>query len=257
MVDVTILGSSSGIPSADRRCSSLIFQIKGNLYQFDAGEGTYQTILNSGIDHSRISVIIISHGHSDHITGLFMELQMMHLAQRTEPLAIYMPSELIDSFEKFLEAVYLFPEQLGFQLDVRPVIPDPVFRDDNLAVYARANSHFEKYRKIITDARHPNQMQSYSYVIKTDNTRILYSGDIGSLDDYADLLDGCRLLITEGAHLDLERLFEAVAANRVEYLLLTHLTAEMYAQPQPIMDLAAKYGISNLHIAYDGFKLGI
>ncbi len=209
MARIIILGSSAGDPSPDRANASLIVGCGDNLYQFDAGEGVSSSVLRHHIDHHNIGTVIISHTHPDHITGLFLELQMMHLAKRTEPLAAYLPEEVIDAVERFMIAAYLFPERLGFELTIKPVKPDPMFRDDNITVYARANSHLRHYKDAIEKAGHPNKTQSYSYVIKTDDKKIIYSGDIGSFDDYADLIDGCDLLITEGLPHDKKRGKEA------------------------------------------------
>ncbi len=255
MSRIIILGSSSGNPSADRANASLILECGDSLYQFDAGEGFSSSALRNRVDHQRIGTIIVSHTHPDHIAGLFLELQMMHLAKRTEPLAVCLPQEVIEAVGIFMIATYLFPERLGFELSIKPVRPDPVFRDDNITVYARANSHLHSYKAAIEKAGYPNRAQSYSYVIKTKDSKIIYSGDIGSLDDYADLLDDCDLLITEGLHLDQEALFEKSSQCGLKRIVLTHLSTAMYADPGPIRALAAKYGIRDLRIAEDGMKL--
>ena len=257
MIEIIIIGSASGYPSADRACSSFLLNIDGKLYQFDVGEGSASSMVKQKFDHSKIGTIIISHAHADHIIGLFMEIQLMHLAKRNERLVIYIPDEVRSAVEQFLIATYLFKERMGFEIEIRSIQPDPVFRDEKITVYARPNSHLAGYKSTIDDACYPNKMQSYSYVIKTDTRRIIYSGDIGSLNDFADLLPECDLLITEGLYLDLEKLFEAVAENKVEYLLLTHLSDPTYLNPEHIKNLAAKYGVINLHIADDGFRLRI
>ena len=257
MARVTILGSSSGIPSSDRNSSSLILECGESLYQFDAGDGVSSAILKHKFDQHKIKTILISHTHPDHITGLFLELQMMLVNKRSAPLTVYMPDEVIEAFQKFMIAVYVFPERLGFDLAIKPVKPDPVFRDKNIAVYARANSHLHPYKDSIEKAGHPNRMQSYSYVIRTGDKKIIYSGDVGSFDDYADLLDDCDLLITEGAHVDHEALFVRSSQCGLKRIVLTHLLAPMYANPEPIRALAAKYGIADLRIAEDGIVVEI
>jgi ribonuclease BN (tRNA processing enzyme) len=146
---------------------------------------------------------------------------------------------------------------MDFRITLKPIVLDPFFRDDNITIYARVNSHLQGYRQTIEASGYPHKMQSYSFVIKTRKSRIIYSGDIGSLDDYADLLPECNLLITEGMHLDLDRLFEKVASHKVENLILTHLPANVYKKPGPAMHLAAKWGVENLHIADDGFRMKI
>jgi ribonuclease BN (tRNA processing enzyme) len=255
--EITILGSSSGNPSADRSNAALVINVGGELYQFDAGEGVSSSILRAGIDHSHIGTIFLTHGHVDHFAGLFLEVQMMHLAKRTSKLMIYMPEELVDPIRNMLLTGYMFPERLGFEIELDPVKPDPVFRDDNIAVYSRANSHLKSYENEIKSGNYPNKMQSYSYLIKTGDVKLIYSGDIGSLDDYSDLLSDCDLLITEGLHLDLEKLFVLAAESSLKKLVLTHLSSEMYFDPDPIKALAIKHGVMDLIIAEDGLKISI
>lgn len=257
MAEIIIIGSSSGDPSPDRANASLILNSGNQLYQFDAGEGFSSSILRLNIKHSDIGTIFLTHGHADHFTGLFLEIQMMHLACRTRQLSIYMPEELIEPVKNMLLTTYMFPERLGFDLMLNPIKPDPVFRDDNITVYSRANTHLKQYEQDIKENKYDNRMQSYSYVIKTDDVKLIYSGDIGSLSDYADLLDDCDLLITEGLHLDLEELFELSAEVGLKKLVLTHLSWEIYADPEPIKTLAAKHGLTDLIIARDGLKLTV
>lgn len=255
MAEVIILGSSSGNPSPDRANASLILKAEDSIYQFDAGEGFSSSVLRNKINHHGIKTIIISHTHPDHITGLFLEIQMMHLAKRDVPLQIFMPEEAIEAVRSLMLATYLFPERMGFDIEIKSVKPDPVFRDKNITVYARANSHLEPYESSIKDHDYPNKMQSFSYVIKTKDRKMIYSGDIGSFDDYSDLLDDCDLLVTEGLHVDLETLFEKASQTGLKRIVLTHLSAAMFANPDNITTRAAKYGIEDLSIASDGLQI--
>lgn len=255
MAEIIILGSAAGDPSPERTSSSYLLGAGEHYYQFDAGEGCSVAMKRLKIDHSKIAAVIITHMHPDHITGIFMEIQMMYLAGRKAPLPIYLPSEAVEPLETFLRATYLFQEKMGFEIPVRPIQPDPFFRDDNVTIYSRANSHLENYRKYVEGGKYPNKLQSYSCVVRTDSKKMIYSGDIGSADDYADLLDNCDLLITEGLHVDLEKLLEHAGSQGVRQLVLTHLTDKMYKEPAQFLDLARKYGLKNVHLAKDGLKL--
>ncbi len=255
MSEIIILGSSSGDPSPTRASSSIILRIGKSNYQFDAGEGFSSSARRHKVDHAAIRAVFISHMHPDHITGVFLEIQMMYLAKRRDPLPLYVPSEAVEPIRQFMKATYLFEDKLGFELPIRPIQPDPVFRDNNIAVYARLNSHLEKNRPVVEKLGVSNRLQSYSFIIKTAKEKIIYSGDVGSVDDYSDLLPGCDLLITEGLHLDLEKLFDVAAENNVNTLILTHLSDDTYRKPTPIIKLAKKHGVEKLVIASDGFSL--
>ena len=172
MAEIIITGSSSGDPSPDRANASLLLRIGGELYQFDAGEGFSSSLLRRKIDHTAIGTIFLSHGHADHFTGLFLEIQMMHLARRSRALSIFMPEELVEPIRNMLITAYMFPERLGFEIIFNSVKPDPVFRDDNITVYARANSHLKQYEQGIEACAYYNKMQSYSYVIKTADSKL-------------------------------------------------------------------------------------
>jgi ribonuclease BN (tRNA processing enzyme) len=257
MAEIIILGSAAGDASPQRINSSYLLQAGDKYYQFDAGEGCSAAMKRLHIDHSRIAAIFISHMHADHISGIFMEIQMMFLAGRKEPLPIYLPPEAREAVERFLQATYLFEEKMGFDIAVRPIIPDPFFRDNNVTIYARANTHLENYRQYIERGKYPNRLQSYSFVVKGDGIKLIYSGDLGSAEDYADLLEDCDLLITEGLHIDLEKLLEHVSENGVKELVLTHLTDKMYDEQERFVDLARKHGVINVHLAEEGLRLRI
>lgn len=254
MVEITILGSSSGDPSPDRACSSLMIDTDNHLYQFDAGEGVSSSILKNGIDHSRIRAIIVSHAHADHLAGLFLEMQMMEVAGRKAPIRIYLPGEAVESVRQFLLASYLFPEKIGFEAGLYSLDEIQGMDDDLIAFYAHNNRHLERYQEVIREGGYSNRMQSYSFAVIADEKKIVYSGDVKSFNDYAPLLNDCRLLITEGYHVEIEKILIEAGKKGIDRLLLTHLRSEDYARQDAIRTMAEKYGIKRFEIASDGLK---
>jgi ribonuclease BN (tRNA processing enzyme) len=254
MVEITILGSSSGDPSPDRACSSLMIDTDNHLYQFDAGEGVSASIMKNEIDHSLIRAIVISHAHSDHIAGLFLELQMMYLSGRKDSLRIYLPEESVEPVRQFMLATYLFPEKVGFEIGLHSLDEIQGMDDDLIAFYAHNNRHLEAYNEIVREGGYPNRMQSYSFAVIADERKIVYSGDVKSFHDYAPLLNDCRLLITEGYHVEIEKILMEAGKKGIDRLLLTHLRSEDYAREDAIRTMAEKYGIKGFEIASDGLK---
>jgi ribonuclease BN (tRNA processing enzyme) len=254
---IVFTGTASGFPARDRACSSLVLQLGGKLYQFDAGEGISGSVQRLKIDYNQIGKIFVSHLHPDHITGLFLELQMMYLAKRRMPLDIYVPEEGVEPLEKAVRLFYLFKEKFPFIFRFLPVKPNPVFRDKDFALYAYPNGHLTPNREIIEKTGAANKMQSYSYVLKIGDKRILYSGDIKDEHDLDGLLDGTHTVITEGMHCDFESLVSNCADKGVKRLVVTHLQEKQYSRPQSLLKIAARYKLGKFLIARDGLKLSV
>jgi ribonuclease BN (tRNA processing enzyme) len=257
MPEIVILGSSCGDPSADRANACVLIGHGDRYLQFDAGEGCSASMKRHRIDYACIDNIFITHMHPDHITGLFMEIQMMFLAGRRHALEVFLPDEALGPVEGFMRATYLFDEKMGFETRLHPVPPGAPINAGDAVITAHHNTHLSKYGDVVKREGAPNRLQSYSYTYEAAGVKFLYSGDIGSADDYTELLSGCDVVITEGIHIGLDVLFEKVAQNGVRHLILTHLSDDMYRSPDSIIVSAQKQGVKSIYIAKDGLVLSV
>ena len=71
-MNITFLGTSSGVPTLTRNVSSLALKLSqtAEVWLFDCGEGTQHQLMKSNIKSSQIKKIFITHMHGDHIYGL-------------------------------------------------------------------------------------------------------------------------------------------------------------------------------------------
>ena len=85
-MNITFLGTSSGVPSLTRNVSSLALKLSqsSEVWLFDCGEGTQHQIMRSNIKSSQIKKIFITHMHGDHIYGLPGLLATLGLSGNTE-----------------------------------------------------------------------------------------------------------------------------------------------------------------------------
>jgi ribonuclease BN (tRNA processing enzyme) len=257
MNKIIFTGTASGFPAKDRANASFILMAGKRIYQFDAGEGFSSSVQRLKIDYSNIGKIFISHLHPDHITGIFLELQLMLLAKRQLPLEIFVPAEGVAGLEQAARMFYLFKEKFPFEFRFSPIIVNPAYREGNFVVYAYANQHLTPNKDVIRKTGAPNKMQSFSFVIVIDGKKILYTGDILNERDLVGLLDDTHLVITEGMHGDFESLTATLGEAGIKRLVLTHLTAESFARPQKLIKIANKNGVKKVIIARDGLKLSI
>jgi len=102
---LTILGSSSALPTTTRFPTSQVVNLNEKLFLIDCGEGTQIQLRKFGIKTGKINHIFISHLHGDHIFGLPGLISTMALGGKKGELHIYSHSELkimMDQLMKFM-----------------------------------------------------------------------------------------------------------------------------------------------------------
>lgn len=94
------------MPLPHRHLTSMLLRREGDLFLFDAGEGTQVSLRRLNLRWKKINAIFISHTHADHVTGLPGLLMLSSQVDRDEPLYIYGPpriAEYVESSRKVLD----------------------------------------------------------------------------------------------------------------------------------------------------------
>lgn len=122
MLDVCLLGTGGAIPKLDRWLSSALLRYNGSSVVIDCGEGTQLALKAAGFTFKQIDIILITHFHADHISGLPGMLLSMGNEGRTEAVTIAGPkglSKVVSSLcsvapnLQFPVNVYEFPSKGG------------------------------------------------------------------------------------------------------------------------------------------------
>jgi ribonuclease Z len=121
---VTILGSSSALPTSERFPSAHVLNVHERLFLIDCGEGTQMQLRKNRIRFGKINHIFISHLHGDHIFGLYGLLSTFSLMGRLAPLHLYAPAAYENILFSHLDD---FDIHLNFTIDFIPLTSkDPV-----------------------------------------------------------------------------------------------------------------------------------
>ncbi|HAF29344.1 MAG TPA: ribonuclease Z [Bacteroidales bacterium] len=132
--ELTILGSSSAVPTSKRNLTAHVLNVHERFFLIDCGEGTQMQIRKNKIRLGKINNIFISHLHGDHIFGLFGLISTFNLLNRDTDLHIYSHPELENILNRHIE---YFEKTLSFKIvyhHLKPKLNEVIYEDDKIVV---------------------------------------------------------------------------------------------------------------------------
>jgi ribonuclease BN (tRNA processing enzyme) len=221
------------------------------LYWFDAGECCSYTAYLAGIDPRKIHSIFISHPHMDHIGGLGNLLwnirkfsTQYNILPHFDGVRVYCPNlQPLDGLLTLLqhtEGNYKTEYPTLFQ----KITDGIVLQNQDIQVEALHNQHLEKTS---------DGWQSFSFRILAEDKKIIYSGDIQSLDDLTDFLkEGCEALFIETGHHTAEEICQRIVERGydVKSLYFLHHGRKILNDPDGVWQ-RCKEIFPSVHICND------
>ncbi len=200
---ITVGTRSGPRPTIERAQSSNLLIVNDTLYLVDAGIGTTRRLTEAGIQIADIGHIFISHGHDDHVGGLPALVTSEYNLGRSVAIEIYGPAgtrALTDGMIQFLTISSEIRVSdgnrtllIGDIVESHEVDTGIIYRDENIAVTAVENSHFNFQPGSPAFGKY----KSYSYRFETPDRVIVFTGDTGPSDALTELSRGADLLVTE------------------------------------------------------------
>lgn len=247
---LVVVGSGTVIPEEDRGGSCYYVETGEVRALLDCGPGAVQGVVRHGVPWERLTHLVLTHFHADHVgalPGLFFSLKHGVRPGRDLPLEVWGPPGTRGLFEGLADVLGDYLRDPGFPLEVREVEPgDEVGLSREVRLSTRKTPHTE---------------ESQAVRLEGPGGRVGYTGDTGPCPELGDFLAGADLLVCECAltdeevgdnHLSPSRVAEIAARARPELLLLTHIYPHVRRRHDVARLVAAAGYPGRVELARDG-----
>lgn len=137
-MQITFLGTSCMVPTKERNHSAFFLSYKSEGILFDCGEGTQRQLKIAGIKPPKVTKILLSHWHGDHVLGLPGLLQTLGSSEYTKTLEIYGPKGTKQHMKAMFDA-FIFDKP--FEIKVKEVSSGKFFENNDFVLEARQLDH--------------------------------------------------------------------------------------------------------------------
>jgi ribonuclease Z len=114
-IKITFLGTSGAIPTSQRNHTSILLTCNEENILIDCGEGTQRQFRKARLNPCKLTRLLITHWHGDHVLGIPGLLQTLAFSGYNKTLFIYGPQGT-KKFMKNLLNTFLFKGNLSFEV---------------------------------------------------------------------------------------------------------------------------------------------
>lgn len=253
---LTVVGSGTLLPDSLRRSAAHWVETTDARILLDCGAGTVHGLARWGLPWRKVTHLLISHFHTDHVGEVAALLWALHHgpgiesgAPRSEPLTILGPAGTRSFLERLAAAHGDFVLDPGFPVTVA----EPGEEGYPSRAVGEGDLRFLRHPTPHTD-------RSIAWLVETSTGRLGYTGDTGPSESLGGFFAGADVVISECSvadsagldnHLSPTSAATLARGARPRLLLLTHLYPSL--DPATLPDLLRQAGYDGWTItAWDG-----
>jgi ribonuclease Z len=114
-INLTFLGTGDAVPSAKRNHTAILLNYNEENILVDCGEGTQRQIRKARLNPCKVTRILITHWHGDHVLGIPGLLQTLALTGYNKTLYIYGPKGTKD-YLKEMTSAFKFEDKCNLEI---------------------------------------------------------------------------------------------------------------------------------------------
>lgn len=226
---VAFLGTGNALPSIDRANTALALTAAPGapVVLVDCGGDPYRALLRAGLAANRVSDLIITHAHIDHIGGLPSLIESFRIAGRSLPLRIHAIPHALQAAHYLFQA-YSFELTLNnwpFAVELHEIVPGRSLPAGDFTIMPMPTQHTI-----------PSIGMRISVTADPSGPVFAYTSDTMITPGLADIARDAALFVAEATylrgqedaarfvcHMTAHQAAEVAAAGRAHALALVHL----------------------------------
>jgi ribonuclease Z len=225
MIEVTLLGTGSPIPDANRAGPSTLVRAGGQTFLVDCGRGVQQRLTAAGAAANGLTALLLTHLHSDHIADLGDVIITRWVSTFTPdpaPLPIIGPPGTAEVVENTLKA---FGFDIGYRIahhaDLNSPPPVEVFEYTDGPVWDR-----DGVQILVAPTDHRPVAPTIGFRVEHAGASVVLAGDTVPCESLDTLASGAGALVHTVIR---EDLVEAMPMQRIRDICDYHSSVEQAA----------------------------
>jgi ribonuclease Z len=166
----------------------------------DPGDGILRD-LNTEIGTKRIlsiSNVFITHGHHDHVGGVWSLLTYLRVMQKKSPIVIYYPKGCVEIESIHHAFMKVYGKTISYKIILKEIKDYKTFKTKNVTVKPFPVIH----KEYLGDGINTRQVPALGYKFSFEQLKICYGGDTAYCEDLVKQAKGSDLAIIEAGHAD-------------------------------------------------------
>jgi ribonuclease BN (tRNA processing enzyme) len=179
----------------------------------DPGDGILRDLTRDvgAITTLKVSDIFISHGHHDHVGGVWSLLTYLSVMRKKSPLNIFYPKGCLEIESIHNAFIKVYDKDLSYQINLKPIENEKQFRRESIIIKPFRVNHREQS----SDNKRTKPIPSLGFKFISNGRSICYGGDTAYCDSLVKYAKNSDLAIIEAGAED----------NKITDLHLTKLQA--------------------------------
>lgn len=180
--------------------TGILLKADNTHFVIDPGDGILRD-LNKELKRSEIlsiSDVFVTHGHHDHVGGVWSLLTYLRVMNKKTPLVIHYPKGCLEIVHIHNAFQSVYKNNIPYKIELREIKNRRSFKSKNVQVTPFPVIH----KEFLSDGKSTRQVPALGFKFSYNKIKICYGGDTAYCDDLVKQARNSDLAILEAGHDD-------------------------------------------------------